>query len=153
MTSIALALHALAAVVWVGGMFTIYVCLRPALPTLDRAPDRLSIAAATFGKFFPWVWMSIIVLFGTGYLMLFTSQGGFAFAGMHVHIMQGVAWLMAILFGWLYWGPWGDLRDAVAAGNWEQAAGDLARIRRVIAINLPLGLIVVAIGASGRWWA
>jgi uncharacterized membrane protein len=31
MTALALALHILGAVVWVGGMFAIYVCLRPAL--------------------------------------------------------------------------------------------------------------------------
>ena len=29
--SIAVALHLVAAVIWVGGMFLIYVCLRPAL--------------------------------------------------------------------------------------------------------------------------
>jgi uncharacterized membrane protein len=32
MTAVALALH-IGAVVWVGGMFAIYVCLRPALGT------------------------------------------------------------------------------------------------------------------------
>jgi uncharacterized membrane protein len=31
MTAVALALHIFGAVVWVGGMFAIYVCLRPAL--------------------------------------------------------------------------------------------------------------------------
>jgi uncharacterized membrane protein len=30
-TAVALALHIFGAVVWVGGMFAIYVCLRPAL--------------------------------------------------------------------------------------------------------------------------
>jgi uncharacterized membrane protein len=33
MTAVALAVHLLGAVVWVGGMFAIYVCLRPALLT------------------------------------------------------------------------------------------------------------------------
>ena len=72
MTSISLALHVLAAVIWVGGMFTIYVCLRPALSVLEQPSDRVKIAAATFAKFFPWVWLSIVVLFISGYLMLFT---------------------------------------------------------------------------------
>ena len=39
MTALALALHTLGAVVWVGGMFAIYVCLRPALGTLEP-PQR-----------------------------------------------------------------------------------------------------------------
>ena len=36
MTTVALALHIFGAVVWVGGMLAIYVCLRPALDMLDR---------------------------------------------------------------------------------------------------------------------
>ncbi|MBS28803.1 MAG: hypothetical protein CL566_07775 [Alphaproteobacteria bacterium] len=152
MTTIALSLHILGAVIWVGGMYTIYVCLRPALGALGRPPDRMTLMRAVFQKFFPWVWLSIVLLFASGYLMLFTVMGGFAFAGAHVHIMQGLAWIMVLLFAWLYWGPWADFREAVDGHNWEQAGQDMVRIRRIIAINLPLGLIVVVIGASGRWW-
>jgi uncharacterized membrane protein len=36
------ALHIFGAVVWVGGMFAIYVCLRPALGTLEP-PQRLRL--------------------------------------------------------------------------------------------------------------
>ena len=152
MTTVALALHILGAVVWVGGMFAIYVCLRPALAVLEQPLQRLALMRAMLQKFFPWVWMSIVLLLASGYWVLFTVQGGFAFAGVHVHIMQGVAWVMILLFGWLYWGAWADFRDAVDDANWEQAAGGLNRIRQIIAINLPLGLAVVVIGASGRWW-
>ena len=35
MAALAFALHVLGAVVWVGGMFAIYVCLRPAVVTLE----------------------------------------------------------------------------------------------------------------------
>src|SRR4029077_19786338 len=47
MTALALALHILGAVVWVGGMFAIYVCLRPALGTLEP-PQRLRLMRVTF---------------------------------------------------------------------------------------------------------
>ena len=43
MTTIVLSLHILGAVIWVGGMFAIYVCLRPALGALAQPaarPDR-----------------------------------------------------------------------------------------------------------------
>src|SRR6266446_8446219 len=36
MAALAFALHILGAVVWVGGMFAIYACLRPALGTLEQ---------------------------------------------------------------------------------------------------------------------
>ena len=133
-------------------MFAIYVCLRPALGALAQPADRLTLMRATFQKFFPWVWLSIVLLFASGYVVLFTEQGGFAFAGAHVHIMHGIGWVMALLFAWLYWAAWSDFREAVDAANWPQAGQDMNRIRKIIAVNLPLGLIVVVIGASGRWW-
>ena len=55
MTAAALAVHIFGAVIWVGGIFAIYVCLRPALGTLDP-PQRLRLMQVTFQKFFPWVW-------------------------------------------------------------------------------------------------
>jgi uncharacterized membrane protein len=83
MAALAFALHILGAVVWVGGMFAIYVCLRPALVTLET-PQRLQLMRATFQKFFPWVWIAILLLLASGYWMLFTTFGGFAGAGLHV---------------------------------------------------------------------
>ena len=47
MTAVALAVHLLGAVVWVGGMFAIYVCLRPALGTLEP-PQRPPLMRVTF---------------------------------------------------------------------------------------------------------
>jgi hypothetical protein len=84
MTALALALHILGAVVWVGGMFAIYVCLRPALGTLEP-PQRLRLMRVTFQKFFPWVWIAILLLLASGYWMVFTVFGGFAGARLHVH--------------------------------------------------------------------
>src|SRR5436190_22018005 len=77
MTAIALALHIFGAVVWVGGMFAIYVCLRPALGTLEP-PQRLQLMRVTLQKFFPWVWVAILLLLVSGYWMVFTTFGGFA---------------------------------------------------------------------------
>jgi uncharacterized membrane protein len=44
------------------------------------------------------------------------------------------------------------LKRAVAASDWPAAAANLNRIRQIIAVNLPLGLLVVIVGASGRYW-
>jgi uncharacterized membrane protein len=48
--------------------------------------------------------------------------------------------------------PWLKFKRAVDAGDWATAGANLNRIRQIIAVNLPLGLIVVVIGASGRYW-
>jgi len=151
MTALALALHILGAVVWVGGMFAIYVCLRPALGTLEP-PQRMRLMRVTFQKFFPWVWIAILLLLASGYWMFFTTFGGFAGAGLHVHVMQMIGWLMIALFIWLFHGPWIRFKGAVDAEDWPSAGALLNRIRQIIAVNLPLGLLVVVIGASGRYW-
>jgi len=36
--------------------------------------------------------------------------------------------------------------------DWPSAGASLNRIRQIIAVNLPLGLLVVVIGGSGRYW-
>ena len=91
MAALAFALHILGAVVWVGGMFAIYVCLRPALVTLEP-PQRLRLMRVTFQKFFPWAWMAVLLLLASGYAMVFIVFGGFASVGLHVHLMQGIGW-------------------------------------------------------------
>jgi uncharacterized membrane protein len=150
-TTIALTLHILGAVVWVGGMFAAYVCLRPAAGALE-APQRLLLWRNFFAKFFPWVWISVLLLLASGYWMLLTTFGGMSGAPLYINLMQGIGWLMVLLFVWLFHGPWLKFKRAVDAKDWPVAASRLNRIRQIIAVNLPLGLIVVVIGGTGRFW-
>ena len=150
-TSFALAFHVLGAVVWVGGMFAAYVCLRPAAGMLE-GPQRLKLWRSFFATFFPWVWVSVLLLLGSGYYMLLTTFGGFKGAPLYIHVMQGIGWVMIALFVWLFHGPWLKFKRAVDAQDWLAAGAQLNDIRQIIMINLPLGLIVVVIGGSGRYW-
>ena len=151
MTSIALALHVFGAVVWAGGMFAAYMCLRPAAGGLD-APQRLRLWRGFFQKFFPWVWLSVLFLLAGGYWIIFVTFGGMAGARLHVHLMQGLGWVMILLFLWLFHGPWLKFKRAVDAEDWPTAGANLNRMRQIISVNMPLGLIVAMIGASGRYW-
>ena len=150
-TTIAVALHALAAAVWVGGMFLIYVCLRPVIGDLDP-PVRLKLLAGVFGKFFPWVMMAVVVLLATGYYLLFIVFGGFAGAGAHIHLMHMTGIVMFLLFLHLYFAPWKRMRAAVADEDWPKAGAQVETIRKIVLVNLSLGIITVAAGASGRFW-
>ena len=150
-TTFALALHILGATVWVGGMFAAYVCLRPAAGSLE-GPQRLRLWRNFFAKFFPWVWVAVLLLLGSGYWMLVTSFGGFAHAPLYINLMQALGLIMVVLFLWLFHGPWLKFKRAVDAQDWPVAAAHLNRIRQIILVNLPLGLIVVVIGGSGRFW-
>jgi uncharacterized membrane protein len=149
--AILVALHALAAVAWVGGMFFAYMCLRPAAGPLEPRL-RLALWQRVFSRFFPWVWASIAVLLASGYAMLFLHFGGFKGAGLHVHVMQATGILMMLLFLHLFFAPWRRFSRAVEAGQFDSAAHSLNQMRRIVAINLVLGLITIAAGASGRFW-
>ena len=59
---------------------------------------------------------------------------------------------MILLFLHLYFAPWRRFSRAVEAAALQDAAKELNQIRRIVAINLVLGLLTVAVGASGRFW-
>lgn len=149
--AIALTLHLLSAVVWVGGMFTAYLCLRPAAGPLEP-PQRLGLWRRFLAKFFPWVWVSVVLLLATGLWMMLTFFGGMSHAPLYIHLMMGLGILAMLLYAWLFHGPWLKFKRAVDAGDWLAAGAQLNRIRQIIAINLPLTLIVVIIGGTGRYW-
>lgn len=143
-------LHALAAAVWVGGMFVMHTSLRPAAAEVLEPPQRLPLLCGVLSRFFVWVKGAITVLFvsGTGLIYL---HGSFGKAGWHVHLMVLIAVIMAAIFGMIYGGPFKQLKAAVAAKEWPKGGAAMVTIRKLIFINLVLGLITVAVGAGGRY--
>jgi uncharacterized membrane protein len=146
-----IAIHILAAVVWVGGMFFAYLVLRPAAGALESGA-RLQLWHRVFGRFFPWVWTSIILLLASGLGMIFLYFGGFASAGRYVHVMVGIGTIMVLVFLYLFFAPWHRFAGAVDSGHLLEAAKHLGQIRKMVAVNLALGLITIVVGASGRFW-
>jgi len=148
--SIALALHVLSAVIWVGGMFFAYVCLRPAAAALLEPADRLKLWGDVFARFFPYVIVAIVVLIVSGHGLI-ALYGGFAAIGKHVHLMLASGYVMVALFLHVYFAPFKRLKRFVAEENWSDAAHNLNQIRKLVGINLLLGLLTVAVGSGGRF--
>ena len=145
--SLALILHEWSVIVWVGGMFFALIVLRPASGPLEP-PARLALWRRVFAGFFPWVFAAIVLLLVSGFTLFL---GGYATVP-HVHAMMGIGILMMLIFGHLYFAPWKRFRVALDAGDNAAAAAQLNQIRILVTINLILGLITAAIGASGRYW-
>src|SRR5574340_509670 len=76
--TLSLFLHLLSVVVWVGGMFFAYMALRPVAASVLEPPQRLALWAGVFGKFFPWVWASVVLILLSGLYMLMLRGGGSA---------------------------------------------------------------------------
>ncbi len=151
LVSLLLALHVLAAVVWVGGMFFAHQCLRPIAASLLEPPARLGQWVGVFGRFFPWVWASVLLLPASGYALLFKLFGSMADAPLYVHIMNGIWLIMLLVYLFVYFVPYQKLKDAVATQNWPDGAAHLARIRVLVGFNLSLGLAVIALASGGRY--
>jgi uncharacterized membrane protein len=149
--SLFVALHSLAAVIWVGGMFFAYMALRPAAAkTLEPGP-RSVLWCHTLALFFRWVWGCVIVLLVTGYGMIGAYFGGMAGAGWHIHAMQGLGLLMMLLFLHIYFAPFRRLIKAVERNDTDEAVRRVGQIRMFVGLNLVLGLLVVVIGSAGRY--
>jgi uncharacterized membrane protein len=148
---VALFFHILAAVIWVGGMFFAHQMLRPAAAALEPA-QRLPLWRRVFARFFPLVWLSVAALLASGYAMVFGVFGGFAHLPLHIDLMQAIGIIMIAAFGHLYFAPWPRFRRAVDAGDFATGVKQLDQIRMIVGFNLGLGLIVVVIGATGRYW-
>jgi uncharacterized membrane protein len=151
MTSVALAIHLLTAVVWVGGMFFAIMVLRLAAGELDP-PVRAPLWSRVFQKFFPWVWMAVILLPLTGYWMIFSIWGGLSNMPLHAHLMHGIGWIMIAIYLHLFFAPYKRFRAAVELQDFPTAGANLNQIRILVTVNLLIGLGNAVIGSTGRYW-
>lgn len=147
---LALALHVLFAVIWVGGMFFAYVCLRPSLCDYD-AQLKTTLWVNVLGRFFFWVRTASAVLLLSGLYMIW-SLGGMKAVGPYVHIMLTLGIVMMMLFLHVYFAPFRRLKKAVSDQTYALAAAQVDQIRKLVAVNLFIGLVVVVIATGGRYW-
>lgn len=145
---IALFLHLLGVVVWVGGMFFAYMALRPAAGKVLEAAQRLPLWAATFAHFFPWVWASVGLILASGFYMI-SAMGGFALVPLYVHVMLLLGVVMMFIFAHVYFAPFRKLKRYVTLKDWPQAGNGLKQIRLLVGINLLLGLATIAVATLG----
>jgi len=147
---LAITLHLLAAVIWVGGMFFAYTALRPVAVIQFEPPTRLTLWSAVFKRFFPWVIISIVALLSSGFWMI-SLLGGMASIGIHVHIMLLIGIIMMLIFFHVYFGPFKKLNSSVIIEDWPTGGAALNQIRKLILLNLALGLLVIIIASAGRY--
>ncbi|MDB6141044.1 MAG: hypothetical protein JWP80_88 [Pseudomonas sp.] len=142
------ALHVLAALVWVGGMFFAWMVLRPAVIAALEGPARLKLWLQVFPRFFQWVWIAIVVLPITGVGMINLRFAGFETAPRYVQVMMGLYVVMVALFIRINSLQLPELRKAVEHEQWPEGAAVLGRIRRLVGTNLIVGLVLVVIAAA-----
>lgn len=141
-------LHVLGSTVWVGGMFFAYFALRPSAVEVLEPPARLRLWLATLRRFFQWVWLSVGLVLASGLHMLVTMGG--AASPLHARIMLVIGIMMMLVFAHVFYAPFGRLSRAVAAEDWPAAGKALGEIRKLVGINLALGLVTIFVATAGR---
>lgn len=145
-SSVLIALHVLAVVIWVGGMFFAYNALRPAAAQTLEPPLRLKLWIATFRRFFPWVWLSIILILISGISMM----GAYPKPPAYILIMFATGILMMLIFIYVYFVPYNRLKLAVTNQNWPEGGKHLGQIRIFIGVNTFIGLLTIFVATAGK---
>lgn len=141
-------LHLLCAVIWVGGMFFAWMILRPAAVDMLQAPARLGLWNDVLPRFFRWVWLAVLVLPITGFGMLHLRQQGIETAPQYIQVMIGLYLVMLSLFLRIQLLLLPGLKQAVASEDWPQGGAVLGKIRRLVGINLLIGMLLVSLAGS-----
>ena len=144
-------IHLFAVLIWVGGMFFAHMVLRPAAVEALEPPQRLRLLDAVFRRFFNWVWGAAGAILVTGFYLMYL-YGGIVHTAHHVHIMVVLGLAMMVIFGYVFFACYVPFSLHVAKQRWKEAGEILAWVRRLVALNLVLGLLTVAVVALGVAW-
>ena len=147
--AIPLFIHLLCAAFWVGGMATMHFAVRPSAVATLEPPLRLRMMAATLRRFFVGVDASVTLLFVTGVAMIL-SAGGFRGLHWHIEAMMSIAIVMAAIYVYIRASVFKAMRRAVEESAWPVAAARLNTVRKLVMVNLVLGVIVFGVATIGR---
>ncbi len=134
------ALHLLCAVLWVGGMFFAYAVLRPSMLAIEP-PQRMLLHTRVFKRFFLVIWHAMPVILISGFAML-GLRWDMATAPWQINAMMGLGLLMSAVFLAIFFGPYRQFRRTT---DRNRMASSLDSIRKLIGLNLILGLVTVIV--------
>jgi len=145
---VAVLIHLLGVIVWGGGMFFAHVCLRPVAAAQLPPPQRLPLLAAVLGRFFTAAGIAIVAILVSG-LLRFGDLGGGAIP-WRWHAMAAIGSAMMLIYLLIILRYYPRLTAAVEARTWPAGGAAMEVIRKLVLVNLVLGVATIAIALSGR---
>ena len=143
-------LHLLAVIVWVGGMFFAHFFLRPVVQGL-QPPERVKLMHSVLQRFFAVVMVLVVVVLASGVGMIGSVHamagavgGKFNMSATWI-VMSVLGVVMMAVFGHIRFALFKRLDRAVAAKDWPAGGKALESIRKWVAFNLALGLVIVVV--------
>lgn len=141
--------HLLAILVWVGGMFFAYVVLRPSAADVLQPPERLRLWDKVFSRFFNWVWLAVFLVLVSGFYMIYLF-GGFASLPLYINLMLLLGIVMTMIYVYVFFKCYVQFNRQVSKQEWPAAGATLGTIRKLVGLNLTIGLLTVAVAIIGR---
>ena len=143
-------LHLLAVIVWVGGMFFAHFFLRPAVQGL-QPPERVKLMHSVLPRFFAVVMVLVVVVLASGVGMIGSVHAMAGAVGGKFNmpatwiVMSVLGVVMMAVFGHIRFALFKRLDRAVAAKDWPAGGKALESIRKWVAFNLALGLVIIVV--------
>ena len=142
-------IHLLAIVVWVGGMFFAYVVLRPSAAEILQPPERLRLWDKVFSRFFNWVWFAVFLVLVSGLYMVYLF-GGFAGLPVYINLMLIMGLAMTLVYVYVFFKCYVKFNRQVGKQEWPAAGATLGTIRKLVGLNLTIGLLTISVAIIGR---
>lgn len=142
--------HLIALIVWIGGMVFAHFFLRPAAQALEPAA-RVALMYGVLQRFFAAVAVAVVLVLGSGLWMIgrvakqAVQSGGHFAMPLSWTIMATLGLVMMAIFGHIRFALFKRLQRAVAAKDWAAGGQALASIRTWVAVNLWMGIAIVAV--------
>ncbi len=149
------AVHLLAVIVWIGGMFFMLACLRPAAAEVLEPPARVRLMHAAMRRFFAAATIAALFVLLSGAIMIALAhreagRTGVAFnMPLDWYAMVVLFFVMLAVFAHIRLVLFDRLGAAVAAQAWPTAAAAIAMIRWEVMLNLVIGVFIVVIVRLG----
>ena len=147
-------IHLLGVIAWVGGMFFVVACLRPAAATLEP-PQRVVLMRSALGRFLDVAGIAALLVLASGAWLIAATTRTSVKVGLRATlpldwlVMAALGLVMIAVYGYIRVVLWRRLRSAADAQAWPAAAATLARIRGLVILNVVLGVAIVVVTRLG----
>jgi uncharacterized membrane protein len=147
--AIAHAVHQIGVLIWIGSLFFVRLVLLPATAATRAPMDRMSFRLAAYRRMFRWGWVSMLLVWGSGLWSLRAPE--LTKLPLHVEIMAAIAGVMVLLHLVGFLVLYLNMEIAVQEERLIGAAKNNFWMRKLIWVNLILGLAAALLGASGGY--
>lgn len=146
LAAIADAAHQIGFVILLGGIFFMLFALRPASRDLDTGEERILVYFRYYKSLLRWIWFALLLLWVSGVSKILAMD--IQHLPLKVGLMAGAGAVMTVLTLLAHFAVYYEMDEAIYAAHWPRAARRGSRLRKIMALNLLIGLMLIVVGVA-----